>query len=226
MAKYFSREQLELEYTRCVTRINELTVIIDEIQKALDTSIGEDRTRRLYDMAFAEGAAFVADRRAEIERRERKVWGNVDTEANEASLTFDDLAQYTRELANLMGLRDWTVNLEQRPEDDEEDEESCASQFVPFGTQRVNVSISSKWPEWSEDDLRATIVHELIHCHTARMMWSVNIFAHQLSESEAIENLVRDGFLADQECAVESIATAWANALPTVSDVLREVAPS
>ena len=127
---------------------------------------------------------------------------------------FDRLAAYVRDLADMMGLRDWIVNFSQRDADDQEEQESCASQFVPYGTQRVNLEISPKWQEWEPEDLRVTLVHELVHCHTVRMMWSVNIAAHELAKDETLGNIITQGFNTDQECAVEAIATAWANCLP------------
>lgn len=127
-------------------------------------------------------------------------------------MTFSDLAAYTRELADLVGLRDWTVNLEIR--DVESEEEFSGKQFVPWGAQRVDITLSPKWDTWSAEDLRVTLVHELVHCHLVRMMWSWNGALLDLAKDKHLRKALDRDFHTNHEMATETIATAWARALP------------
>lgn len=131
-------------------------------------------------------------------------------------MTFSDLATYTRELANLIGLRDWTVNLEVREHDDGE---TCATQEVAWGTQRVRISISPEWRMWKADDLRATLVHELVHCHMVRMMWTWNGAIRDLAKYKPLRKALDRAYHTDHEVATEAIATAWAELLPLPGEV-------
>jgi hypothetical protein len=71
------------------------------------------------------------------------------------------LFEYVRHLADLMDLRDWhIVTTVGKVADDE-----LATCEPVYGQKRASITLTDKWAELSSEDLRSTVVHELIHCH-------------------------------------------------------------
>jgi DNA-directed RNA polymerase subunit F len=77
-------------------------------------------------------------------------------------MNHDNLVRYVRLVADLFGLRDWTIiiSLEHC------DEDTLADTELTYGQRIARLRFNEKWAEWDPDDLRSTVVHELIHVHT------------------------------------------------------------
>ena len=71
------------------------------------------------------------------------------------------LANYLRALADQMDLRDWTVRFIHTPCRDD----ALAECTVIYGRKWVDVEVNRKFLKMSPQDQRATLVHELVHCH-------------------------------------------------------------
>lgn len=132
----------------------------------------------------------------------------------------DKLGEYIRDMANLTGLQDWSFKLasETPPRDDDDPEpyrensERAACIHIVYGRKFAIVYIAEDWADWTLDDLRQTVVHELMHCHLQGMRWALN---NVQSLVPAMTMTVVDGAFRDMcELATDGIATAWATTLP------------
>lgn len=120
----------------------------------------------------------------------------------------DELGKYVREMADLCGLRDWTVRVDMDPCD----EDNAGECRVIYGRKYGIVRVSHDWAEKPPEELRNTIIHELLHMHCEPMMWAVNNVQVPLG---SVAFGILDGSFRDAlEVAVDSIATAWAETLP------------
>lgn len=79
------------------------------------------------------------------------------------------LGKYVRELANVLGLYDWTLILANVPAD----EDALAQVDVTDGQHRAVLSVCGEWNTMDVGEKRRALVHELIHCHEQKAMESV-----------------------------------------------------
>lgn len=119
-----------------------------------------------------------------------------------------ELGQYVREIADLCGLRDWTVRVDVATADDNHAGECAVTYGRKFGTVRL----AEDWASEEPDTVRQTVVHELLHMHTEPIFWAVNNAQDVLGTATftVLEGGVRDAL----EVAIDGIATAWAETLP------------
>jgi hypothetical protein len=121
----------------------------------------------------------------------------------------DELGKYVREIADLVGLRDWVVGV---ADDTPDREDANAQACVPFGRRAVMIKFSPGWADRDPDELRQTVVHELVHCH----LWSLDqriCDLHGIIGSAAYEVLEK-AHHENLEHAVDAIALAWSETLP------------
>lgn len=126
----------------------------------------------------------------------------------------DELGAYLGHLADLMGLRDWTIGLaNDPPQSDPHDghivEGEC---LVSYGRKVAMIAVPANWDDQAPDELRRVLVHELIHCHQEPVQWAFNTAANRLGFEAG--SVARDAFTGAFEVAVDGIATAWARTLP------------
>lgn len=102
-----------------------------------------------------------------------------------------------------MGLRDWTVGIAEGATDDvnHEAEAACTT-----GQKIIWVYLSEHFLERTPDRQRQTLVHELLHAHTAPM--------HQFLCRLEIDKGVFAGYDLLMEYMVDGIAEEWAKSLP------------
>jgi hypothetical protein len=79
---------------------------------------------------------------------------------------FRDLANYVRDIADLLDLRDWKLNIEPVPEPDPAFRASCSP---VEGRRFARVAFSRDVATWPPDLIRSTVAHELIHCHFSHL---------------------------------------------------------
>lgn len=72
-----------------------------------------------------------------------------------------EIGKYARQLADLLGLRDWTINLMHEFADDTAD----ASILTVYGQKVANVYLAEDWESFSPERQRSVMIHELLHCH-------------------------------------------------------------
>ncbi len=121
-----------------------------------------------------------------------------------------ELWVYVRHMADLCGLRDWTVQtLVKSPEDMDELAGSC---MVWYLRKSAQISLERGWEEWTPERLREVVCHELLHCHIEQITTHVRHLRGRLS-TEAAE-LANETYSGAMEHAVDGIATAWAVSLP------------
>jgi hypothetical protein len=114
---------------------------------------------------------------------------------------------YLRCLADLMGLRDWTVTIDARPTDDRENNAEAAT---IRGRKQLRVALSEDFLGMPPEEQRATVVHELIHAHGAPM-------DHMLCG--VLDDDARRSYKLLMEYMVDGIADEWAKSLPLPGDV-------
>lgn len=120
-----------------------------------------------------------------------------------------ELSVYVRELADLMGLRDWTIQVEVGGDDLVGYAGRCN---VPYGQKFATIRLAPSWAKETWSELRNTCVHELIHCHMMPIRWSINNVQNHLSPS--MFDMFTGSYTDFEELAVDGIATAWAETLP------------
>lgn len=75
----------------------------------------------------------------------------------------DEWAAYVREMANQLGLRDWTVHLMRVPSDDARAGEIKCT----YGRKHACLWVNAGFGEMDPKEQRQVIIHELLHCHFA-----------------------------------------------------------
>lgn len=119
-----------------------------------------------------------------------------------------ELGKYVRELADVMGLRDWTITMR-----DEPCSEDCAADIqVTYGRKFASIRFDPDWASEKPETLRATCIHELLHCHLKPTEWALN---NAQSALGMLAFGVLSGAYEDAlEVAIDGIANEWANTLP------------
>lgn len=115
------------------------------------------------------------------------------------------LPAYLRILADLMGLKDWTIEVLPEPASDGAAAEICCVD----GRKFAKVRFVRDWHERTPEDLRATCCHEMIHCHLAPLRADME---RRLSPA----NFATADMLL--EYAIDGMADAWSACLPLPPD--------
>jgi hypothetical protein len=132
-----------------------------------------------------------------------------------------ELNQYVRHLADLCGLRDWTVrvdiergvSVDNHRTASQDQGAAGAGSRVLHGRQYVILSLDERWLEWDADHLRQTITHELVHAHTAKVLYAFYNVQNIIGNG-ALFDVLDSAFDDAHEAAVDAIAVAWAETLP------------
>lgn len=115
---------------------------------------------------------------------------------------------YARALADLVGLKDWRVEIVDEPPDSDD-----AFAFVEclYGQKYALIRLSDNCLKASEEDQRHAIVHELCH-------------AHHTAVDQVVAAMVGDRqyelYRLQVEYSVDAVAVALAALLPLPSEVL------
>lgn len=108
---------------------------------------------------------------------------------------------YLRNLADRMGLRDWKISIHEDPPD----ASNVAECDARFGRKIAWIYLSETFLRSEPDRQRQTLVHELLHAHTAHL--------NHLMQGELTEPGCR-AFSLSLEYVVDGIAEEWAKTLP------------
>jgi hypothetical protein len=123
----------------------------------------------------------------------------------------NQLAAYIRQLADLLGLRDWEIELLSEPADGKR----TAEVQPTIGRKCATINVCRNWWSLSLEEMRQTIAHELIHLHFANCLHVVQIdLANvRLIGYPAFEVLIQT-YIRQEEYGVDGLATAIAPLLP------------
>lgn len=126
-----------------------------------------------------------------------------------------------RRLADLMGLRDWTVEYEDEPLPDDGRLATCS---VAYGRRCVVIAVSERF--WMEDEReqRHALAHELVHVHVNSIAARVKSDVEGELGAPAFR-IFWSGFTRDFESAVDSLANVIAPSLPALTSLAYPVAP-
>lgn len=123
------------------------------------------------------------------------------------------LGDYVRDMADVLGLRDWWLFLDHTPSDDD----CVASVKVIYGRRNATIRVSTTFMDERLDAQRNSIIHELLHCHTSQI---VNCVDHDLHNSGALGtqalDLLMNTMLRTTELAVDAISMSIADRYPMI----------
>lgn len=110
-----------------------------------------------------------------------------------------------------MALRDWTIDLQRQPCDDD-----CNAQAsLVYGRKIVRIRVSRDFRGFDLERVRQTVVHELVHCHFAAADMQVE---HDLPDhlGKQAAELFFDSFRRNMEYGVDAMAAALAPHMPLI----------
>lgn len=117
----------------------------------------------------------------------------------------DSLDRYIRKLADLCGLKDWKVTLE----DEHPGDGNLGACECVYGRKVARVRIAE---HDTIEELRHTIVHELLHCHLDPCRLPIENIRNTLGQS--LYDVTHGAFVDFIEYGTDAIASAWAPLLP------------
>jgi hypothetical protein len=107
-------------------------------------------------------------------------------------------ARYIQRIAQHLGMRDWTINLQHEPpqgNDRVAGDEANAECWVPDGHKIASMRFHEDSWHRSKEDIRGTVVHELLHARIWALMEQVKSIRNHITEpafdvwSSAIDRL-------------------------------------
>jgi hypothetical protein len=120
-----------------------------------------------------------------------------------------DLFAYVRQLADLCDLRDWELHVIVGGVE----EDTLATCEPTFGQRRAKINITETWHDLPEDELRSTVVHELVHCHLGALDHLVSQLGAAVLDEPA--GKVFDAAYSHQvEYATDALSLVIARGLP------------
>ena len=128
-------------------------------------------------------------------------------------MSHDHLTRYVRLVADVFGLRDWNITVSENhcPEDTMADTETT------YGQRHAVIRFNEKWAEWSVEELRSTVVHELLHVHTEPVGELItDILTQSLDEQASTVGSTAVSYLLER--SVDQIAEAIAPYFPLPQD--------
>lgn len=125
--------------------------------------------------------------------------------------------EYVLDLAAAMGLRDWSWHIDIVKPDGSRDRPDgktwgASSECIPHQKLAV-LKFSPSIRQWSPKSLKQTVVHELLHSHTAALHDQVRTDLAEVLKPQAYL-LFESSFTRNVEWCVDGIATEWARTLP------------
>lgn len=108
-----------------------------------------------------------------------------------------------------LALSDWEITVSRH----EAQPGAIASSFVRHQADISTIAVSAEWRDWSLEELRQNLTHELLHPHFER----VTAMADKLVENELgtrTEAVIRAAVGEVEEQSIDRLATAIAHFLP------------
>jgi hypothetical protein len=131
------------------------------------------------------------------------------------------IADYLSELKDLMGLRDWWVEVDwsSPPAPEEEGYESFTTEATMSCTPRQRHGVLRLSPDFideyrDKDYVSMILVHELVHCHFAALREVMRTGSLLKHVGQAQYDALGHHFDEQWEYAIDAIARAWVKRLP------------
>jgi hypothetical protein len=132
-----------------------------------------------------------------------------------------ELGRYVRCVADDMGLRDWTLKVDttgkikrsKKGADGEEWGATCAP--IP-GRKYATITFADDRRDDDLDDLRQTVVHELVHCHFYGLWDTLRRDTLDLIDSQQTYDTLIAGVERHMEYGVDAVAEAIAPRMPLI----------
>ena len=121
--------------------------------------------------------------------------------------------RYVNKLKNMMGLSHWTILVQAKPCSPD----ALGETEVVHGQHLAKMYLHKDFRKDTPEDVRATIVHELLHCHMAVIEEAVNEMLKPDSDdqkSKAVHKMVTS--LIDYECEriIDSLSESMGKWMP------------
>lgn len=134
--------------------------------------------------------------------------------AEQPQLKVDDwLVRYVNKLKNMMNLSNWKITLDPEPCSEDALAETTVTEWQHFAKMQFHKNYKNDKPE----DLRATVVHELLHCHFSPVEEVAVELIKALEETESNKSLAKSMEAAvryQSERAIDLISEAIAPFFP------------
>lgn len=126
---------------------------------------------------------------------------------------------YVRPLANDLGLRDWIIDVERTEQDADVDGsfQRLATCEPCFGRKKARIEFYEPFWNLEPPVQKATLIHELLHCHFFPLLDIVRKDLPDQLGSSAFD-LLYGGFLRQLEYAVDGIAAEIARLSKGIPD--------
>lgn len=121
------------------------------------------------------------------------------------------VAEYTRKLADMMELCDWTIELSKDPAPND----AYGHMLETYGRKLAVISVCKDFRELNAGIQRHTIIHELVHCHFAS---HTSMVLNDLEDTlgKTTDQVFWNGFKRQVEYAVDALASALEKHLPLI----------
>lgn len=122
------------------------------------------------------------------------------------------LVNYIRDIADVIGLKDWQFVLERKPAEDF----NIASTEIWGDSVTASVFIGPLFWKYGPRMQREVLVHELIHWHTDKLYKAARE-PLRISLGHQAYDVALASLKQNHELAVDAIAAAWARFLPLIN---------
>lgn len=123
------------------------------------------------------------------------------------------LTDYVRTIADLIGLRDWTFELQ--PEFPADDARAAWCRPI-YGRRLAHIAFRANTPEDTAAEVRNTVVHELLHCHLAPVQCQIERDLEPWL-GKGTDQIFFDSFKRNLEYAVDALSTAVGKHYPLIA---------
>jgi hypothetical protein len=123
------------------------------------------------------------------------------------------LLRYVNKLRKILKLTDWNIVVLAKPCPSD----SLGEIDVIFGQQFAKMQLSKNFQKQKPEDLRSTIVHELLHCHFAPITETAQEILDPIKEDPGGTKIIRstlNGLEYQQERVIDNISEAISPFLP------------
>ncbi len=124
------------------------------------------------------------------------------------------VVRYVNKLKNMMGLSHWTIMVQSKPCN----VDALGETEVVHGQHLAKMYLHKDFRKDTPEDLRATIVHELLHCHMAVIEEAVNEVLKpdpDDAKGKSVHKMVTNLIDYETERIIDSLAESMGKWLPT-----------
>lgn len=132
-----------------------------------------------------------------------------------------ELERYVRWVANEIGLRDWTLQvavtkkIKRSPKTPDGQEWGATCRPTP-GRKFALITFAAERRDDDLDELRQTVVHELVHCHFYGVWDTIRRDTLDLIDAQETYDTLIKGVERHMEYGVDAVADAIASYMPLI----------